>query len=74
MYTNLHLNYLNLNKSLVPWYSHILSSQVIYMPLCLQGGRALNGSHLALLWYSLGAQSFVLCRPLMDSVSSTHIK
>ena len=31
-----------------------LALAVTHLPLCLWGGRALNGSWLALLWYSLG--------------------
>ena len=37
------------------------SLTVVHLPLCLWGRRALNGSWLALPWYSLGhAQSFIL--------------
>ena len=39
---------------------HLLALAVTYLPLCLWGGRDLNGSWLALLWYSLGEKSFVL--------------
>ena len=39
---------------------HLLGLAVVHLTLCLQGGRAINSSWLGLLWYSLGAQSFVL--------------
>ena len=37
----------------------LLTLVVEHLPLCLWGGRVLNGSQLALLWFSR-AQSFVL--------------